>query len=263
MAKFTHYLVTRFNVPAGKWLQDKEGRPTLDDEWMDHRLDLFKKYCVPTVAGQSEKNFEWLIYCDIKTGDSVRQQIENSTHTITNVQLRYVEKMEDLLIDFKHILNSAETPYVISSRLDNDDGLSIDFIKSVQHQFQAMDRCLINFNHGILYDVNRRIMTQIQSGYLNHYGSLIESKKMADQYLTIMGFHHTSPPEDVSVINLSRPCAWLKIIHERNARSGMKGRLVLSKNILECFLLPNNLFKISFLNSAGYLVWRIKKKMNG
>ncbi len=261
MAKFTHYLVTRFNVPAGKWLQDKEGRPTLDDAWMDHRLDLFKKYCVPTVAGQSEKNFQWLIYCDVKTNDGVRHQVQDAIREMANVQMRFVEKMDDLIMDLKNSFASTETPYVISSRLDNDDGLGIDFIKSVQAHFQEMDRCLINFCNGILYDINRKVLTQVGSSYLNHYGSLIESKKSVDQFLTVMGFHHTSPPEDVSVINLSEPCAWLKIIHERNARSGMRGRIVFSKNVLRSFVLPGGLFKTSFMSSARYLMGRIYKKI--
>ena len=85
-------------------------------------------------------------------------------------------------------------------------------------------------------------------------------KKEADQLLTVMGYHHTGPPEDVSVINLSKPCGWLKIIHERNARSGMRGRPVFSKNVLKFFNLPGGFLEISFMHSAAYVLSRVSKR---
>ena len=51
--KFTHYLITRFNVPVKNWDRDKAGKPVLDDAWMHNRLDLFRRYCVPGVANQT------------------------------------------------------------------------------------------------------------------------------------------------------------------------------------------------------------------
>jgi hypothetical protein len=77
MVKFTHYLVTRFNVPVDNWNRDKTGQPTLDGTWMKHRLALFNRYCVPTISGQTEKNFHWIIYCDVNTFSTDKQKLKN------------------------------------------------------------------------------------------------------------------------------------------------------------------------------------------
>jgi hypothetical protein len=66
-APFSHVLITRFNirVPCGE-------RPTAEwkppsKEWMLHRLDLFERYCLPSVASQSVQNFHWILLVDPNT----------------------------------------------------------------------------------------------------------------------------------------------------------------------------------------------------
>lgn len=260
MVKFTHYLVTRFNVPASRWHQDRSGRPTLDAEWMRHRLDLFEKFCLPTIQGQSEKNFHWLLYCDVKTNPDDLQKINSLIQNIPNARIRHVAHMDDLIVDFKNFITSAATEFIITSRLDNDDGLSVDYISSVQKLFKEKDQHLVNFCTGISYDIHNRVLTSNPKFFLNHYGSLIENKKPADELITIMGFHHTAPPAMVSIENVTGNIRWLKIIHDRNAKSQQRGKILYSRSVSGLFNLNENLFPVSKWNSFWYAVNRLLKK---
>src|SRR4051812_38875530 len=53
-----HLLLTRLAVR----LTDGASIPT--DDWLRARLDLFAKYCAPSVNAQTEKGFRWLLLLD-------------------------------------------------------------------------------------------------------------------------------------------------------------------------------------------------------
>ena len=78
MADFHHFLITRFNLhfetPA--WQKDKNHNETLSEEWMSSRLEIFEKYCLPSVLKQTNLNFRWIIFFDIKTTLPNRKIIE-------------------------------------------------------------------------------------------------------------------------------------------------------------------------------------------
>ena len=71
MAPFSHLLLTRFNVRMG--LADAL---VLDESWLDHRLDLFRRFTVPTVAAQTEPNFRWLLFLDRDTPAAFLARLE-------------------------------------------------------------------------------------------------------------------------------------------------------------------------------------------
>ena len=64
-----HYLLTRFNVA----LPDSSGI-NLQPAWLDPRIDLFRRFCLPAVEAQTTKDFTWLIMCDPETPDPQRQE---------------------------------------------------------------------------------------------------------------------------------------------------------------------------------------------
>jgi hypothetical protein len=254
--KFTHYLVTRFNVPAHKWQHDKSGNPTLDKTWLQDRLGLFNRFCVPSIKGQTENNFRWLIYCDIVTETDVMQQIKSAVLEIPQASIKLLHHLDELLPDLRNEMSAAPTPFVISSRLDNDDGLSKDFIRIIQAHFRPEDSILFNYKNGLFYDNKQKILTRFNAGYKNHFGSLIESNSPGKELMTIFGFHHTSPPDEIFVEDIDEKISWVKIIHSRNARSQLKGKPVFSKRLLNNFTIPKEYFRFSVFNVMSYILKR-------
>ncbi len=263
--KFTHYLITRFNVPVKNWDKDKAGKPVLDAAWMQERLVLFQKYCAPTIRQQRCNDFVWLVYCDLLTGAKDLETIRQEVNRFSNTQVRLVADFPALLDDLKGLLADAPAPYVITSRVDNDDGLGPDFIKDVQDHFVARDKHIINFTKGVLYDVHRLVLTEIRNSRFNHYGSLIE-QRVADQPLTtVVGYPHGRPPEGSTVTDVDSRFAWLKIIHERNMSSRTNGVPLLEFDITSRFGLQPGDLPQSLTSTAVFvlhrLLSRIKRKL--
>ena len=69
---FTHAIMTRFNVARPK----RSDPIRLDPEWLAGRFDLFEKYCLPSVAAQTARDFHWLVYFDAATPEPLRARIE-------------------------------------------------------------------------------------------------------------------------------------------------------------------------------------------
>ncbi|MEP6646766.1 MAG: glycosyltransferase [Saprospiraceae bacterium] len=260
MVKFTHYLVTRFNVPVEGWNKDKGGQPILDETWMKHRLSLFKTYCMPTIQHQTTKNFQWIIYCDKNTSAAYMKQIEDWIKNIPAKSVRQVSDLTELMSDLRKLISKTDTPFVITTRLDNDDGLGRNTMQIIQEHFKEKDLLLLNFLSGIVYDTRIKVITEIKKGQQNHYTSLIEMRKPAEQMITVLGFAHDNPPPAIMIENLSAKSAWLKIIHEKNMKSRLKGKPVFKSNSNYFEAIPNSKFPLSHLNTLKYIVRRVLQK---
>ena len=263
--KFTHYLITRFNVPVKNWDRDKAGKPVLDDAWMHNRLDLFRRYCVPGVANQTNKNFTWIIYVDTLTSPEFLTAIQQAIRQLPNAVISPVSHFEALMTDLRQLLSSAPTPFVISSRVDNDDSLGPAYIGEVQKHFVPQDRLIINFLKGVLYDAHRHILTEIRHSQLNHYGSLIEELKPDKDLITIMGYPHGRPPVGSTVTDIDLRFAWLKIIHERNMVSKTNGIPLVDHTVIPHFgLQPHDLPRSYWATSVFVMrkiLSRLKRKI--
>ena len=252
--KFTHYLITRFNVPVKNWDKDKTGNRVLDQAWLEERIGLFRKFCVPTIVNQTEKNFTWLIYCDAQTSPEYLSELRQAVNEISGATIRLVSDFDHLMIDLRQILANEPTPFVITSRMDNDDGLGKDYIQAIQDVFIPQDLTLLNFLHGITYDTEKHILTEQRNASLNHFTSLIEITTPDREYITVLGFSHTQPPAQIVVQDLHIPYAWLKIIHGRNMSSRTKGKPVARKEILTFFKLTKKDVPISMLQTGIYIL---------
>jgi len=253
MAKFTHYLVTRFNVPVESWLHDHSGNITRDENWFRHRLDLFQKFCVPSVLGQSVSNFQWIIYCDRATPAVQLKSIEASVQDVPNVQIRFVENLHQLVVDFKMLLSQSGTSMVISSRLDNDDAIGNDFIMLIQEVAEGKENAVINFDGGLFYDQDHKVMTRLKSETTNPFISLVEKCTSSGNLVTTLGFHHYEIPSGFKVIHVHDGFHWLRIIHSRNVRSTMKGKPIFNMHHQALAAFNKNNFSISAFHTLLYI----------
>jgi len=258
--KFTHYLITRFNVPVKNWDKDKVGNRVLDQAWHEERIGLFKKFCVPTIANQTEKNFTWLIYCDVNTLSEYLSDIREAVSEISGATIRLVRDFDHLMVDLRQLLAEDPALYVITSRVDNDDGLGPQFVKEVQVHFKPIERLIINFTKGVLYDVTKRVLTEIRHSQFNHYGSLVEEKKSEHQLISVIGFPHDRPPGNCQVLNIGSRFAWLKIIHDRNMSSKTNGFPLGNTEIAQIFNVQPNDLTQSWFSAVNYIIARIMSR---
>lgn len=257
---FTHYLITRYNVRIPGWTSDKHGAETLSKDWMRHRIDIFRKFCVPTVANQVNSDFHWIIYCDSASEAKDLEQIQKAISPIPHAQIRLIASFSELIPDLHKLFASVSTPFIITSRVDNDDGIGPTYIKEIQDHFRPVDRMIINFTEGILYDSHHRILTRIGYNPLNHFLSMIEENSPGRACITVIGFPHGRPPEAAQVRNVPGTTAWLKIIHERNKMSRVAGKPLFSPAVMQLFNIDPKDTPVRFVNIGVYVFRRIASK---
>ena len=52
-----HFVITRFNLRAAYSGADRQGQPVLSPGWMRERIELFERFCLPSMVHQANQNF--------------------------------------------------------------------------------------------------------------------------------------------------------------------------------------------------------------
>ncbi len=128
MAEFRHDLLTRFNAGLYRGGTQLKVSPR---EWMEHRLRLFATITLPSIAGQSCRDFTWLVLMDRQTPAHDIRRLE--AMGCPNMRLIYpVPGQNPWLPGF------APGRYdLITTRIDNDDALHRDTIGTIQNAWRA------------------------------------------------------------------------------------------------------------------------------
>ena len=144
---FCHIFLTRFNVVYhDKWNNDKNKNKVLGEEWLEHRFELFERYCLPSMINQTNQNFKWLIFFDIKTSSFFRKKIENIKEKNSFFIPYYVKSGEELQTNLLEYINNFIKPqnsHIITTRIDNDDSFHKTFVDMIHNKFDYQDSTFI------------------------------------------------------------------------------------------------------------------------
>jgi len=124
---FKHFILTRYNTqqqPDGGFLCDDLNKAR---KWMDDRMKLFEKTRESVLSQEGE--FEWIISLDKRTPNRYIQEIVNDKR----IQIVHCD-IRDTFDEIK-----VEEPWVITTRLDNDDLYLPGAIKAIQSCFTTQE----------------------------------------------------------------------------------------------------------------------------
>ncbi len=213
MRPFRHLLLTRFNIMT----EFAPAPQRLDDVWLRSRLQPFRRYCAPSVAGQTVP-VPWLVLCDASSPSWFKSEIE-STSGATPVYLEG-PGTPAALAEAVHATGLVDAPYLITSRVDSDDALARTFLATVQAQFSHQQRSFVEFPVGI-QSYRHGLYTRVWRS--NPFVSLIERVEFGSLPETVWCMSHaqvlaTQPTRTV----WHRP-QWLQVLHETNNESVLGG----------------------------------------
>jgi hypothetical protein len=213
--QFQHYLITRFNLRNPKWDVTKNNETLLTDEWMEHRMGLFSNFCFPSVAAQTNRNFTWLIYFDNTTPERFKQQIAKMTEGQTNIRTFFIDGMPVFYPEIRKLITeeAKDRPYLITSRIDNDDCIHKNFIDEVQKQFKSQDYQAIDVIKGYSLQIKPTVMLGKKEHIFNPFISLIEKN---DNPKTVWFSDHNMWKKETRITQIKDKRLWMSIIHEKN-----------------------------------------------
>lgn len=249
---YKHFIITRFNLRSfdNTWNTDKFGNSVLTDAWLDHRVELFMKYCLPSVINQTCKDFLWLLYFDVTTNDLVKQKfIELEKVHSGLIKVIWSNGYDDFTKHYcRDVMSfcSGEHEFVITTRLDNDDIIHKDFIKKIRENFHEQQFMAINFLKILMLNPEVKNKVHIDYSFSNHFISVVE--KIG--YSTIIGCYARGDRfwnKKNEIIQITGKPYCIEIISDRNLLNHYRGfpvfrKLDLSEFQLKGLHVRNSLF---------------------
>jgi hypothetical protein len=214
-------VLTRFNLPS----LGAESVVRAQKDWLVDRVALFERYCLPSVRAQAHRDFEWLIYFDPESPDWLMERIREWAPGSFTPVMRESVSHDELLGDIAGLfaarsVHFAEGDLLVTTNLDNDDGLARDFTERIRAAGSSVTRrtavYLVNglIRHGS--DIYRRTDRD------NAFCSVAEPWAGAQ---TCWVDWHNMLRKQMPVIELEGEPAWLQVVHDKNVSNRVHGTL--------------------------------------
>ncbi|MFT4152436.1 glycosyltransferase [Parafilimonas sp.] len=210
---FTHYIITRFNLRRQDWNRAKNNTPVLTDEWLKNRFELFEKFCFPSVQHQINKNFTWLVFFDTETPAAWRNKIEKYKSVFPGFVPLFVDGMPQFYAGIQAEIKKLATPYIITTRIDNDDCISRHFVNEIQSRFQQQPYLAVDFIDGYTLQLQPIVKAGKKRQAYNPFISLIEKNDAPE---TVWHTEHTAWKKEKNILRITDVRIWLSVIHYEN-----------------------------------------------
>ncbi|MEP6260724.1 MAG: glycosyltransferase [Gillisia sp.] len=240
MTLFKHIIITRFNLPK-RWNTDKNGHTILDASWLEDRFELFENFCLPSIIGQTIKNFEWWIYFDQGIEVRYKDLIQNIEAQHSFIKAKYEKSYDDFLINLPIDLHKyslkGNIDWLITTRLDNDDMLAKDTIAILQKNNNFQKNNLLEIPCGYNLELNRKPKPKLRKleMELNPFISYVEKVEKEKRIKGVYFYDHTEWKGVDRIIVTKRP-QWVQVIHDKNVINRLNGDLVSPLNFQSRFI---------------------------
>lgn len=246
---FQHFILTLFNVDD---LTGPQSSLKLDKSWLKHRFKLFNKFCYPSVRGQSNQNFKWIILFDINTPDVFKRRISKYSkwENFISIYINKRDRNSFREVILRHLKD--ETEYLVTTRLDNDDAICKDFVEVLQNYFDKQKIQFLNFTNGYVWKNNEIYLFKQPS---NPFVSLIEKIDDSSFRTVFTGEGHHKLYKVGPVMEIITKPAWMQVIHTKNRANSVKGMLQTQKKVRYLggdFEIRKNLFFSYWIGSGFY-----------
>jgi len=217
---FHHYLITRFNLRASDWKVSKSNKKVLTEEWHKDRFQLFTDYCFSSVLSQTNQNFKWLVYFDISTPEKYKNVIKSLEAKMDNFIPLFIDGMDNFLPEIKAYLSNSDKEYLITSRLDNDDSLSKNYIEEIQKRFNKQDFMALDFIDGYTIQTHPSVKIGKRLDQFNPFITLIEKNQNPK---SVWHVRHSHWKREKNVTKIREVRIWAAIIHQENKINSFVG----------------------------------------
>ena len=232
MVNFEHFLITRMNLG---YIERSKSKGINPDIWLEKRMMLFFRNCIPSILAQSNFNFTWIIYLDRMTPKKYIDELKENLAVLKNVKLFFkfghFNSIFIYVADDIRSLVSNQTTHLITSRVDSDDMLHRDYISKVQRLFSGQDYQPINFDLGYFYH-NSKGVVGITKFECNSFITLIEKINEAKSFKTVWHKIHTAYCQDDKRLSIKeKPFLTCVSVHDLNDSTEFYVRPFLFRNI--------------------------------
>jgi hypothetical protein len=215
----THLLLTRFNLNYGGVYDAR-----YSDAWMRHRMQLFERYCLPSVARQTRQDFRWLIFFDRDRSADWRGEIDRLAALGPFTPI-FLEGVAGLVPEIgKH---APSRGLLLTSRLDNDDVIHPDYIADIRREVTAcLDRgvaapFVMDVEHASWWDLDRAEIKRFRHKEVSPYATLVEPLD-GGAPRTVFASPHNRLDAEFGPAHLIGGYRVLTLVHDCNVVNGIR-----------------------------------------
>lgn len=238
--KFTHYVITRFNIPSSGWQHDKNNKIVRDVAWYEKRIALFEQFTLPSMMNQISKDFVWLVYFDPNSPELLKEKIEQWKSECANFKPCYSEDYDKWQFQEMSDYIKADNPqseYIITTRIDNDDAFRNTAIEEIQSAFVPRDNVIIDLPNGYCYNTNTSFFSK-NTFISGPFVSYIENGNKSHIDTVYREGHPAWKGKAEFVSVKSR--LWIQVIHDSNIANSQHGIICYNPEC-ELYIGKNNL----------------------
>lgn len=220
---FTHVVMTRFNMPTPGRESTIRSRPG----WLAGRFELFERYCLPSIAAQTSRDFHWMVYFDEATPPEFRARIEACRAVFPFIAVfTGFFPGEGWPRSVAQVLGQP-TPRLLTTRFDSDDALAVDHVARLQAAVAlaaarpGTTRMSFNLTRGVVIEAGRVYAHDHPS---NAFASWFEPWDADTR--TCMSINHMRMAELGPIEQVGGPPAWLQVVHGGNVSNKVRGRRI-------------------------------------
>lgn len=211
-----HVLLTRFNLPSKGYeslIRSQEG-------WLRGRMGLFERYCLPSIRNQSDKNFKWIIYFDPESPKWLMDRIrEINSDGVFSPVFRAEVTGSELIDDIDRVVG-RRNDYLLTTNLDNDDGLAADFVSRIRSVEPSVGSVAVYLTHGLIRSgTGAYLHADPDNAFCSVLAPWSELKTCWADWHNLLG-------RSMPAVRLGGPPAWLQVIHGSNVSNRVHGRRV-------------------------------------
>ncbi len=211
-----HVLLTRFNLPtpgAESLIRAREG-------WLRRRVELFEKFCVPSVRAQTNRNFHWIVYFDPQSPAwLLERNARFAAEGLFVPVYRESVSPEQLVGDLRAVTGGTGS-VLITTNLDNDDGIAVDFVDRIQNCTPTGTRDAVYLGRGLIlspHDLHLRT---------DRHNAFCSVREGWDAPGTCWLDWHDLLHRHMPVTILAGEPGWLQVVHGTNVSNRVRGRRV-------------------------------------
>ncbi|WP_138443654.1 glycosyltransferase [Sinomonas susongensis] len=210
-----HVIVTRFNLPSRGYEQSVRERTG----WLEQRVGLFERFCLPSVMAQTSENFAWIAYFDPASPDWLRERIQRWRDASVMTPIFRAEVPPDELLEDLAGVSGARRERLLTTNLDNDDALAVDFVERLQSLPHEPAPAALYLARGLIAAAPSLYLRVDRA---NAFCSV--SARWEDGATCWADWHNELHRLMPTRLGWGQP-AWLQVVHGTNVSNRVHGRL--------------------------------------
>jgi len=199
---------------------------SLSKDWLEYRLGLFERTTLPSVKGQTNQRFKWLL-CFSPTffewmGSALRDRVM-SYRSYGNIEIVFVDNERTsyptdwLVKEVKKRVGDFE--FVATTTLDTDDIIRNDYIERVFDDWKGEAPFLVS-PHNFYQLLQNGDLADI---YYPNHPSLATLIERSTELRTIWQKGHSDLPKIEDVKIRKSPLKWIQVFHPGNMANEIWG----------------------------------------